>query len=245
MQRRWVISDIHGCETSLISLVEDKLQPTYEDEIFFLGDYIDRGPNPKGVLDYIMELQEAGYQVHCLMGNHEEVFLRCLCFENNPMKQMGFFELKDSWYFHGGGATMKSFGVDRLSQIPEKYIQFIRNLDFYKISGDFVLVHAGMNFLIADPFTDKLAMMWAKNYAVQPEKINHRRIIHGHVPQTLTQIQQSLASAPAVSIDNGCVFHKKEGMGKLLALDLNTFELVSQANVDLGERTEKYFRMVA
>jgi serine/threonine protein phosphatase 1 len=243
MARRWVIPDIHGCEATLISLVENQLQLTKEDEIFFLGDYIDRGPNPKGVLDYIMSLQSAGYKVRALMGNHEEVFLRCLCFENNPMKQVGFFELKDSWYYHGGNATMKSFGVERLSQIPEKYVEFIRNLAFYSVSGDFVLVHAGMNFLIADPFSDKLAMLWAKNYAVAPEKIAHRRLIHGHVPQTLTEIQQNLASAPAISLDNGCVFPQKAGMGNLIALDLNSFEIVLQKNLDFVGKREKYLQM--
>jgi serine/threonine protein phosphatase 1 len=177
------------------------------------------------------------------MGNHEEVFLRCLCFENNPMKQVGFFELKDSWYYHGGNATMKSFGVERLSQIPEKYVEFIRNLAFYSVSGDFVLVHAGMNFLIADPFSDKLAMLWAKNYSVAPEKIAHRRLIHGHVPQTFTEIQQNLASAPAISLDNGCVFPQKAGMGNLIALDLNSFEIVSQKNLDFVSKRAKYLQM--
>ena len=69
---RWAISDIHGCCQTFRYMVETELQITKEDELFLLGDYIDRGKDSKGVFDYIMQLQNDNFKVQCLMGNHED-----------------------------------------------------------------------------------------------------------------------------------------------------------------------------
>ena len=60
MNRRWVIPDIHGCINTLKQLIETGIMPTKEDELYFLGDYIDRGPDGRGVIDYIMSMQSQG-----------------------------------------------------------------------------------------------------------------------------------------------------------------------------------------
>ena len=72
MRNRWVIPDIHGYLNTLKSLIENRISLTKEDTLYFLGDYIDRGPNSKGVIDYIMSLQDQDYDIHCLRGNHED-----------------------------------------------------------------------------------------------------------------------------------------------------------------------------
>ena len=51
MRKHWVIPDIHGCARTLHALIEDNIKPTKHDELYFLGDYIDRGPDSKGVID--------------------------------------------------------------------------------------------------------------------------------------------------------------------------------------------------
>lgn len=64
MPKQWVIPDIHGCVRTLRALIEQLVIPAKEDTLYFLGDFVDRGPDSKGVLDYVMGLKESGIQ-HC------------------------------------------------------------------------------------------------------------------------------------------------------------------------------------
>ena len=61
MPKRWVIPDIHGYVKTATSLVTELIKPMRSDEIYFLGDYVDRGPDSKGVIDFIRSLQKSGY----------------------------------------------------------------------------------------------------------------------------------------------------------------------------------------
>ena len=69
--RRFAISDIHGCARTFEALL-DRIAFTSQDELYLLGDYIDRGGDSKGVLDLIFRFQKEGYAVQCLLGNHEQ-----------------------------------------------------------------------------------------------------------------------------------------------------------------------------
>lgn len=230
--KQWVIADIHGCFRTFVQLIEQKIQPSKEDQIFLLGDYIDRGENPKAVIDYILSLRDKGYQVFPIMGNHEEILLRCYAHEQKYFRQTCFYELKANWFFHGGNTTLKSFNVHSTADIPFDYIRFFQNLDYYHETENFVLVHAGMNFNADSPFSDRHAMLWAKDYQVNPEKINHKRLIHGHVPVNLSKIKNAIEKDLAFSLDNGCIYKDSTEMGNLLALELNTLELIVQKNVE-------------
>ena len=77
MFKHWVIGDVHGCVLTLRKLVEEKIIPTTQDVICFTGDYIDRGPSSKQVIDYLIELEQQGMQLQLIQGNHEEMFLNC------------------------------------------------------------------------------------------------------------------------------------------------------------------------
>ena len=68
---RFAISDIHGCAKTFEALL-DRIALSTQGELYLLGDYLDRGPDSKGVLDLIFRLQREGYAVHCLRGNHEQ-----------------------------------------------------------------------------------------------------------------------------------------------------------------------------
>ena len=72
MKKRWVIPDIHGCLNTLKALINEQIRPARYDELYFLGDYIDRGPDSKGVLDYLRALQKDEYTLTLLKGNHED-----------------------------------------------------------------------------------------------------------------------------------------------------------------------------
>ncbi len=89
MREHWVIPDIHGCVKTLRSLIEDMIKPSKHDWLYFLGDYIDRGPDSKGVIDYLMYLQQEDYNIRTLMGNHEDYLLKAYDEELNLKKAIG------------------------------------------------------------------------------------------------------------------------------------------------------------
>lgn len=233
MRNRWVVPDIHGCVNTLKSLVESRLNLTKTDAIYFLGDYIDRGPDSKGVIDYIMGLQNDGYEVHYLRGNHEDY---CIQSWNADQKRFLFrSSIEKDWRKNGAKQTLESFGVKRPRDIDKKYIDWMRNAEYYIELEDYILVHAGMNFNIPNPFEDISSMMWIRNFRVDSAKIGGKKVIHGHVPIEMTMINLFAQSEDYgfLAIDNGIYYKNKDGFGNLLAYNLDTKELVIQHNIDI------------
>lgn len=236
--KRWVIPDLHGCAKTLRAIVEKQIKPGNDDEIYFLGDYIDRGPDPKGVIDFIMDLQEKGLKVFPLRGNHEEYILLALDNEQSLKKKFFLFKernkMTDEWMRSGGRSTLTSFGVTHVNQIPKKYVEWIKGLKYFYELDQYVLVHAGMNFQRRDPFDDLHAILWTKSFTPEPEKIEDRVIIHGHVSVSLDFLKAILADPQRkyIPLDTGCYYPDKPGMGKLVALELNSLELLIQPNVE-------------
>jgi serine/threonine protein phosphatase 1 len=236
--KKWVIPDLHGCNKTLEAIVENHIKPDKKDIIYFLGDYIDRGPDPKGVLDYIMNLQDEGYDIRPLRGNHEEYLL--LAYQSSKKQKRKFLfwkqpdKLFNEWVRHGGRSTLRSFGVNNVVDIPEKYIHWLQSLPHFYEEDKYIIVHAGLNFGRLDPFEDTHAMLWAKSFNPVPEKIDNKIIIHGHVPVSFDFLKTTLSNPnhKYIALDNGCYLPHKEGMGNLVALELNTMELVVQPALD-------------
>ncbi len=238
MTKQWVIPDVHGCIKTLKALIEEIIRPSSEDEIYFLGDYIDRGPSSREVIDYIMSLQEKKLNITALKGNHEEVFLELYDAEmkaKNILMHHFLNKKRMGWFTFGGKATLKSFRTRNLKEIPKKYADWMRDLKDYVILDNFILVHAGLNFKNEDPFEDKHAMLWVRDYQIKQEKIGNRRIIHGHVPVNLELITLSLKNSyyKFIDLDNGPFIEGKEGFGNLVALELGSMELSIQYNLDI------------
>lgn len=235
ISKQWVIPDIHGCKKTLCALITDKVKLNKSDTLYFLGDYIDRGPDSKGVIDYIRSLNDVGFNVRLLKGNHESYLLKAL--SKKPMTR-SLLRKKDTyqeiWSENYWKSTLNSFGVQNIYEIPEDYIQWIERLEYFIEIKDFILVHAGLNFDIDNPFEDKQSMLWVREYEIIPEKINYRKIIHGHVPFNLEFIQMNIESQQFdfIALDNGVYIKNTEGFGNLLALELNTMELLVQPNID-------------
>lgn len=230
MAKRWAIGDIHGCSKTLKRLVKRLELNKATDELYFLGDYIDRGPNSRKVIKFIMKLRDEGFKVRALRGNHEDIMLRSIQDTH----------LMASWHKNGGLDTLRSFNVKDPADIRPKYLEFFRELEYCIVLKDFVLVHAGLNFIEPDPFQDKHAMMWSRNMKVIPAKIEYRQIIHGHTPVTLKKIKDTLKKKDplTIDIDNGCVY-KALGKGNLVALELGSKELVVQKNIENITVTKK------
>jgi serine/threonine protein phosphatase 1 len=237
MREHWVIPDIHGCAQTLKALIEDMIQPSKYDHLYFLGDYIDRGPASKEVIDYLMEMQRDDYNLHLLMGNHEEYVLKSYEEELNLKSFLGIKQKnkkKKEWLTFGGKETMQSFKITDLKDFPQEYLDWMRSLEYYIELDDFILVHAGLNFRNEDPFEDKDAMLWVRDYDIKSSKINNRRIIHGHVPVNLEFIDISIRTNnhKFIDLDNGCYMTGRSGFGNLIALELNSMEYRVQYNLD-------------
>ena len=237
MEKKWVIPDIHGCAYTLQILIENQIEPTKDDLLIFLGDYIDRGPNSKRVIDYIMKLEDQGFNVKTLLGNHEDFCIQAWETDRKKSSLLGlrFKSLEQrEWEKRGGKETLRSFGANSPRDIPGKYMDWMQKLEYYTEVDDFIIVHAGFNFKIDDPFTDKYSMIWIREFAVKPEKINNKRLIHGHVPVNLDFIYQSiqLKDSKFIALDNGIYFKNRNGFGNLMALELTEMELISQTLLD-------------
>lgn len=239
MSNQWVIPDVHGCFHTLKSLLEKQIGISKEDELFFLGDMIDRGNYSKQVLDYLMDLENKGYLIKAIKGNHEVYFLEAYYRELTYKPRLfGKANSKDFlfWESQGGKETLASFGVKKITDIPEYYIQWVEKLPYYYLTDKFVLVHAGLNFSKNNPFDDTDFMLINTSFTVIPSKIGNRTIIHGHRPLSMEGIETLVKEKDNyhyICLDNGCCYKEEDFYGQLLALNLQTLELVSQVNIDI------------
>ena len=227
--RKIAISDVHGCLTSLEALL-DKIALSSSDRLYFLGDYVDRGPDSKGVLDLLMQMEREGYSMVCLRGNHEERML-------NSRKDK---TLRTAWLTWGGEETMKSFGLpgEEIQDIERPYWKFLQNLEWYhEMEEGFILVHGGLNFGEPDPLQDRQSMIWVRNWYDEIRKpwLKGRVVVHGHTPAPKEKIALQLGQlqeTPALGIDAGCTFKDRPGLGHLCAYDMTNQALFFQPNVD-------------
>ncbi len=218
----YAIGDIHGCGLTLQELVINICELTKDDTLFLLGDLIDRGPRIKFTIDFLLDLIDSGYDIRVIRGNHEEMLLKSINFP----KQL------TNWYKNGGKDTLDSFELMNANYLEDKYINFFFNSKYYYKTDNFVLVHSGLNFNIANPFSDINAMLFSRDIIVNKEKIGGRRLITGHTPRTLETVKQSI-NTENIWLDGGCVYSKRlQGMGYLCAFELNSNELFYIKNID-------------
>jgi len=181
-----------------------------------LGDYIDRGAESKLVVDFIIELLEKGYDVIPLMGNHEALLLEAYANEKNVAK----------WLLNGGNESLKSFEIETIKQISDKYIRFFKQLKYFYIYNEFIFVHAGFNDTIINPYSDFYSMLWKCKETYKNSFFADKIIIHGHNPIPTLQCEQRIRSgARVLNIDTGCVYNSKVGFGKLTAYDCTNSQL--------------------
>ncbi len=223
MGRRIAISDIHGCHRTFDKLIFEILGAEQKDTLFLLGDYINKGPGSKEVLDTVFQLKKTGFAIICLRGNHEQYLIDALF---DPEKEMYFLS-------RGGIETLQSFGVNSVRDIPDRYLDFLCNLPFYHELDDYMLVHAGLDFSVEHLFDNEDAMLNIREMNVDETRIAGRKIIHGHVPTAVEQIADGLDfSNGHVSIDGGCVYNHIHSLGNLTALELDNRKLYFHHKID-------------
>jgi len=197
------------------------------DELYLLGDFLDRGPDSKGVIETIIRLQKDGFGVRPIRGNHEEMMLLA--------ETAGVFEDLLEWLENGGDATLKSYGVDHPKDIPREHIRFLEELPYFRMTPRYLFVHAGLDFSLDEPLSvgGRIAMLWTRDSKVNSKKIGDRTLVTGHSTKTLDEIRRSLTTKHILT-DNGCHLGTgfTEGKGNLVAVNLETGELIVQPNID-------------
>jgi serine/threonine protein phosphatase 1 len=198
---RYAISDIHGCSKTFLALLNQIPFNSANDTLYLLGDYIDRGPDSKGVLDIVMQLPNTV----CLKGNHEEFMIDAAFGSNSGISL---------WIMNGGMQTLNSFN----NYIDDKYINFVRSLHSIAKLKDFYLAHAGIRSFDTLNTPEEI-LLWDRDCKVDLTLTGNRRLICGHTVTPLELIEDSIL-ADKVVIDAGCVFG-----GNLVALRLDDMKL--------------------
>ena len=178
------IGDIHGDYENarrlydrIIEEIDAGIDPAFGGTIVFLGDYIDRGPDSKRVMDFVMGLEDRENVKHIfLKGNHEDFMTYC---RHNPRD----YKTMDMWQFHGGEETLAAFGVtvgEFYAGALDKYVEWIDALPLIAHDPDYVFVHAGIDPNIPLAQQNAHDMMW--EFHRDPETYTDYRkiVIHGH-----------------------------------------------------------------
>jgi len=189
--RIYAVGDIHGClrqlEQMLKLIGQDSSGVKERCQLVFVGDYIDRGPDSKGVIDRLLSPMD-GVTATYLLGNHEQALLDFL---ENPSAYR-------DWKYFGAHETLVSYGIspprfdddagfaaarDQLRQsMPEKHIAFLRGLERWAVFGDYFFVHAGIRPGIPLDKQDKDDLIWIRDEFLESQADFGKVIVHGHTP---------------------------------------------------------------
>jgi len=221
MGRVIAIGDVHGCCNTFRKMVLDVINVQKSDVLYCLGDYIDRGPDSKGVIDFIMELRAKGYTLHTLRGNHEQLMMDSL-----KRREMSY-----AWMDNGGDTTLKSFGAVTYDDLAPEYKAFFEQTELYSIYERYIFVHAGLNFKNPDPFEDIDSMLWIRNFEIDNEILGNRILIHGHTPTDLESILAQVGRI-VINLDGGCVYKQRVGLGNLIGLNVRDGKFMVVKNID-------------
>jgi serine/threonine protein phosphatase 1 len=207
--RTIAVGDIHGCARALATLLA-AIAPQPDDQLVILGDYIDRGPDTRGVLEQLLALGEQ-CQLVVLLGNHEQMLLQCLASTT----------LRTQWLQYGGRETVDSYGGS-LEALPPTHLEFLRGSRRCYETRQHFFVHA--NYVSTLPLDQQpeLVVLWMHLTRHLPgPHVSGKTAIVGHTPLATGEI---LDLGYLVDIDTCCF-----GGGWLTALEVETKQ-IWQAN---------------
>lgn len=205
--RVYAVGDIHGCLIELNSLLATILNDAAgydgERQLVFLGDYVDRGPDSKGVLDRLLSPAE-GFNAHYILGNHDQTLLDFL---ENP-------SLFRDWRDFGGRETLMSYGVtpprfdneeaysqarDKLrSAMPQSHLDFLRSLPYSVTIGSYHFVHAGVRPGVPLDRQAPEDLLWIRDEFLLSNTDHGKTIVHGHTP-----MEEPVKLSNRISVDTG------------------------------------------
>jgi serine/threonine protein phosphatase 1 len=207
-QRVYAVGDIHGMAAllrQLLSKIKSDIEehPEEDSTLIFLGDYVDRGMDSRGVLDYLVSDNVPAASTF-LMGNHEEFLL-------------GFLEepkLAEDWRHFGGLETLNSYGVDigdvrrgrgyerardeLLRRIPDQHLRFLQSLLLSTERGDYFFCHAGVRPSVSLARQERSDLLWVRDEFLAFDGPFEKVVVHGHTPCEEVYLGQS-----RINVDTG------------------------------------------
>lgn len=188
----YAVGDVHGCLAELAEaearIVADPVGEGHAKLVVLLGDYVDRGPNSAGVLDYLLGPAPGGIERVCLCGNHDDAMAD---FVRDPAAHLPWLDI-------GGLQTLHSYGIDPgpllragrfaqlrdllVSRIPATHLSFIDALPVYVAVGDVLFVHAGVDPGRALEDQRDGDMMWIREPFITNGPGFPMTVVHGHTP---------------------------------------------------------------
>ncbi|HZP43100.1 MAG TPA: metallophosphoesterase family protein [Candidatus Binatia bacterium] len=220
--RTFTIGDVHGCARELETLLGG-LPLARGDAVVCVGDYVDRGPDSRAVLDLLLALRDRDdVETVFLRGNHEEMALAYL-------GRGGRYG--EAWGLNGGAATLRSYGLDARTPgrevaraLPPAHLAFLESLVLSHRAAGHLVVHAGIRPDRALAEQDEEDLLWIREEFVMRPHALPDTVVFGHTPH-----RDVLVDLPyKIGIDTGCVYG-----GALTALELGERRLFQ---VRAGER---------
>jgi serine/threonine protein phosphatase 1 len=201
--RLYAIGDIHGrldLLDYLLDLIERDLKGRAETPatLIFLGDYVDRGPDSKGVADRLIQGFPARFTPVFLKGNHEDLLLS---FVRDPAPGL-------SWLRNGGDATLSSYGVEAetiqnafwggpqgiaeaaqrfRAVLPEGHLRFYQELKLFCHLGDYFFTHAGVRPNVPLDKQSEDDLLWIRHEFLNSAEDFGAVVVHGHTPTRAPQ----------------------------------------------------------
>jgi len=220
--RVFAIGDIHGCAGELDALLGG-LELATGDTLVFVGDYIDRGPDSRAVVDMMLEIQgRSDVGSVFLKGNHEDM---CLAYLGRP----GHWG--EAWLSNGGRHALVSYGLhpeappgDVLDKLPEGHLRFLEGLVTSHTMGSWLIVHAGVRPDRKWSEQEEEDLLWIREDFIRRPHGLPQTVVFGHTPQRAVLVDLPYK----VGIDTGCVYG-----GMLTAFELGAREVIQ---VRRGER---------
>lgn len=189
--RAYAIGDVHGCLGQLEALLamieaDDRGRPTAKTFIVLLGDLVDRGPDSRGVLEFLLNYAPDFARPVFLMGNHEEFFLNVVD---------GDVELVANWLTYGGRECAESYGISEgwmlnassqgivhefYRRVPRAHVDFVRGFGDSFRFGDYLFVHAGLRPGVALEDQRSKDMRWIREGFLDDRTDHGVVVVHGH-----------------------------------------------------------------
>lgn len=242
MKKTWVIGDLHGHYKELLKLWEQLLSAGLnekEDDVVFLGDYVDGGPDVKKLINWLMKKEKLYPHWVFLYGNHEDLMLDALVYGKIIY---GDYYL---WYRQGGESTLDSYVPKSLTRferalvkaedvIPKKHLDWLRSRPIFWENDNYIAVHAGLlpglswedhkkilSGELAEPMNRKTLaqeLIWTRDRFIGSSYDWGKKVIFGH-----TTFDQAFIASNKIGIDG--MFHNH---GKLIAIELPIEEIYYQ-----------------
>ena len=194
MQKIFAVGDIHGCYEKLCALMDKIPLNMDQDQLLFIGDYIDRGPGSIEVLDYLIELKKRLSGIIFLKGNHEDMLQNYL--DGND---------RFTYLLNSGQQTLDAYlqkqDASEDYPVPSAHLEFLSELPLYYQTEDYIFVHAGMRDKVPLESQKETDLLWIRDEFIYSDYDFGKRVIFGHTP-----FRKPLVQANKIGIDTGAVY---------------------------------------